>query len=180
MLLVKRNRAELEAAIRYLFALPPHPDFPVQCAHRVDISHGRTTHRQLSASSELNLALQDEWQEVAQVFVLERYGRRHGKVVCDSVCGLTSLPPAQASSTQLLAWVQARWHIENRCHWRRDATLGEDTCTVRHPLVATVLAVLNSAILALCDHLQVTHARSAIRQFAACPDQALALLTQPL
>lgn len=180
VLLVKRNRAALEADIRSLFALPPHPDFPVQCTHAVDVSHGRTTHRQLSASSELNRALQDEWQEVAQVFVLERYGRRSDQPVYNSVCGLTSLPPEQASPAQLLAWVQAHWRIENRCHWRRDATLGEDACTVRHPLVATVLAVLNSAILALFDHLQVTNARSTIRQFAACPDRALALLIQPL
>jgi predicted transposase YbfD/YdcC len=180
VLLVKRNRAELEAEIRYLFALAPHPDFPVRSAHTVEVGHGRTTHRHLSTSSELNLALQAEWRDVAQVFVLERHGRRSGKAVYDSVCGITSLPPEQASPAQLLAWVQAHWRIENRCHWRRDATFGEDACIVRHPLVATILAVLNSAILALFDYLQVTNARATIRQFDAFPQQALALLIHPL
>jgi predicted transposase YbfD/YdcC len=178
--IVKGNRAELEADIRYLFALPPHPAYPVQTAKTVEPGHGRLIMRQIWTSSELNLALQQEWCDVAQVFVLERCGTRHGKIVYESVCGLISLPPAQASPAQLLAYVQRHWHIENRCHWRRDATLREDACTVRQPLVATILAVLNSAILALLDHCQVTNARRAIRTFTAFPDQALALLTQPL
>ena len=46
--------------------------------------------------------------------------------------------------------------------------------------VATVLAVLNSAILALLDHCRITNARLAMRTFAAFPERALALLTQPL
>src|SRR5690606_31832456 len=58
VLLVKRNRPELEAEIRQLFALPPDPCAPVQTIRSVDGGHGRLTIRQLSASSELNLALQ--------------------------------------------------------------------------------------------------------------------------
>lgn len=178
--LVKGNRAELEAEIRYLFTLPSHPHFPVQTARTVASGHGRLITRQIWTSSELNLALRQEWCDVAQVFVLERRGRRNGKPVYESVCGLTSLAPTQASPAQLLAYVQRHWHIENRCHWRRDATLREDACTVRQPLVATILAVLNTALLALLDHCQVTNVRQAIRTFAAYPEQALALLTHPL
>jgi predicted transposase YbfD/YdcC len=178
--IVKANRAELEAEIRHLFALPAHPHYPVQTAKCVDPGHGRLITRQIWTSSELNLALKQEWQDVAQVFVLERRGWRNGKPVYESVCGLTSLSPALASPAQLLAYVQRHWHIENRCHWRRDATLREDACTVRHSLVATVLAVLNSALLALLDHCHLTNARMAIRTFAAFPEHALALLTHPL
>ena len=177
---VKANRAELEAEIRYLFALPPHPHYPVQTAKTVEPGHGRLIIRQIWTSTELNLALKQEWHDVAQVFVLERRGWRNGKPVYESICGLTSLPPALASPTQLLAYVQRHWHIENRCHWRRDATLREDACMVRHPMVATILAVLNTALLALLDHCQFTNVRRAMRTFAAFPEQALALLTQPL
>ncbi len=180
VLVVKRNRAELEAEIRRLFALPPDPHCPVQTAQNVDPGHGRLIVRRILTSSELNLALQHEWQDVAQVFILERRGWRNGKPVYESVCGLTSLSPEQVSPARLLTYVQRHWHIENRCHWRRDTTLREDACTVRHPLVATVLSVLNSAILALLDYCQVTNVRSAIRTFAAFPEQALALLIQPL
>lgn len=177
--LVKRNRAQLEAEIRQLFALPPNPQFPVETVRTTDTDHGRLTARQLSTSSELNLALADEWQDVAQVFLLERRVTRHGRTAYESVCGLTSLPATCASPAQLLAWVRAHWHIENRAHWRRDATLGEDACTVRHPIVSTLLAVLNAAVLALLDRLKTTNARSAIRRFAAFPEKALALIIQP-
>jgi hypothetical protein len=118
------------------------------------------------ASTALNLALQAEWQDVAQVFLLERRGIRHGRPFFQSVCGLTSLPPHLASPTQLLAWVHKQWHIENQCHWRRDATLGEDACTVRHHHVATLLSILNPAIMDLCH---VTNVRKALYFFAAFP-----------
>jgi predicted transposase YbfD/YdcC len=180
VLIVKRNRPQLEAEIRSLFAMPPDPLYPVQSARTVDNGHGRVTLRQLSTSTELNLALQDEWRDAAQVFLIERHGVREGKPYFDSVCGLTSLPPHSASPARLLELVRAHWHIENRCHWRRDATLREDACTVRHRLVATILAVLNSLILAIFDYRKETNARAAIRKFAAFPDQALALLTQSL
>lgn len=176
VLMVKRNRPELEAEIRHLFALPPDPDYPVQQVRTVDKGHGRLTVRQLSTSSELNLAIAAEWRDAAQVFLLERWVTRHGTTTYESVCGLTSLAAEEASPSQLLALIRTHWHIENRCHWRRDATLGEDRCTVRHPVVATVLAVLNSAVLALFDKLHVTNARQAIRTFAARPQDALALL----
>jgi len=178
--IVKRNRPQLEAEIRQLFALPPNPHDPVLTAQKVDAGHGRRIIRRIWTSSELNLALKHEWQDVAQVFVLERRGWRNGKPIYESVCGLTSLPPELASPAELLAYVQKHWHIENRCHWRRDATLREDACTVHHALVATILAVLNSAILALLDYRRVTNTRQAIRTFAAFPEQALALLTHPL
>lgn len=180
VLLVKRNRPELEAEIRRLFALPSDPAYPVACTTTVDKKHGRLTTRRIATSTELNLALQEEWRDIAQVFMIERFGMREGKSFYESVCGLTSLPPDKASPTQLLHWVRTHWHIENRCHWRRDATLGEDACTVRHPHVATVLSLLNSLILAIFDHQCISNARSAMRAFAAFPDTALALLIYPL
>ncbi len=176
VLVVKRNRPQLEAEIRQLFALPPDPSYPVQQARTVDKGHGRLTVRQLSTSSELNLAIAAEWRDAAQVFLLERWVTRHGKTTYESVCGLTSLTADEASPTQLLVLVRTHWHIENRCHWRRDATLGEDRCTVRQAQVATVLAVINSAILALFDRLKITNARKARRAFNAHPHTALALL----
>jgi len=180
VLVVKRNRAQLEADIRRLFAMPPDPLYPVQQERTVDSGHGRLTVRKISTSTELNLALQDEWRDAAQVFLIERQGTRDGKPYIDSVCGLTSLPPHRASPAQLLELVQTHWYIENRCHWRRDATLREDACTVRHRLVATILAVLNSLILAIFDYRNITNARAAIRTFSAFPERALSLLTKPI
>ena len=105
------------------------------------------------------------------VILIERWVIRNGKTTYESVCGLTSLPTQQASPARLLALVQAHWKIENRCHWRRDATLREDACIVRHTLVAVILALLNATILALFDIRKVTNARAIIRTFAAFPGQ---------
>jgi predicted transposase YbfD/YdcC len=159
VLVVKRNRPALEAEIRQLYALPADPSYSVQQARTVDKGYGRVTVRQLSTSSELNLAIAAEWRDAAQVFLLERWVTRHSKTSCESVYGLTSLSAEKASPAQLLALVRSHWHIEDRCHWRRDATFGEDRCTVRQAHVATVLAGLIFAILALFDHLKITNAR---------------------
>ncbi len=53
--------------------------------------------------------------------------------------------------TQLLYHIRRHWEIENRLHWRRDSTLGEDACTVGRGQTPQVLAALNNAILALAD-----------------------------
>lgn len=139
-----------------------------------------TTIRQLRTSCELNLALGDQWRAVVQVFLLERWVTRNGKTTYESVCGLTSLPAQQASPAMLLALVRAHWKIENRCHWRRNASLREDVCIVRHALVAVILAVLNATILALFDIRKVTNAGAMLRTFAAFPGQALELHSKPL
>jgi predicted transposase YbfD/YdcC len=96
VLLVKRNRPELESEIRHLFALPPNPQYPVQSHRTVDVSHGRSTVRRLCTSSELNLALGPEWRDIAQVFLIERWVVRNGIPTFESVCGLTSLPAHMA------------------------------------------------------------------------------------
>ena len=180
MLIVKRNRAELEADICYLFAMPANPDDPVRHHRTVDSGHGRIAICELQTSSEWSPALADDWCDVAQLFLLERWVTHNGVPTFESVCGLTSLPTQMASPAQLLALVQAHWQIENRSHWRRDATLGEDASTVRQPLVATTLALFNAVLLALLDRRKVKNARAAIRTFAACPERALNLLIKPL
>lgn len=176
VLLVKRHRPEVEAEIRQLFAMPTDPLYPVRQVRTVDDGHGRLTIRQLSTSNELNLALASEWRDVAQVFLLKRWVTKQGKTTDESLCGITSRSPLHASSAKLFALVRSHWHTENRCHWRRDATLGEDRCLVCHPFVATLLAILNPVILALFDHLKITNARRARRFFNAYPLHALALL----
>ena len=68
--------------------------------------------------------------------------------------------------------------IENRLHWRRDVTLGEDGCQTRTGAAPSILAQLNSAILGLMDRLGVHNVARQLRFFDAHLDQAIqALLT---
>src|SRR5579863_988224 len=63
--------------------------------------------------------------------------------------------------------------IENRLHWRRDVTLGEDACSVRFPPVAQMLAVLNPMVLALMDLHHVSNVARQLRRFASHPLETL-------
>jgi len=73
-------------------------------------------------------------------------------------------------------FVVCDYTIENRLHYRRDVTLGEDDCGVRFPPVAQMLAVLNTVVLSLMDAHQVINVARQIRRFASHPDEALTWL----
>lgn len=181
LLIAKGNQAELRAAIALLFSQPPQPRlFPEGEAHTVDKAHGRLEVRHLRVSSELGAYLAPRWPQVAQVFQIERTITRHGKTTQERLYGLTSLTAQQASPAQLLTLVRHHWHIENRSHWRRDVTLGEDACRVTVGQVPQVLAALNNCVLAIVDFLQQPNLAAAIRFFAARPAKALDLLLFPL
>ena len=113
---------------------------------------------------------------MAQVFQVERAGVRHGKLSHDVVYGITSIPAAEAEPQRVLRVVRAHWHLENRVHWRRDVTLGEDACQVKQGKAAQVLASLNNVVLMLMDQLGVANVAAQMREFAANPLPAIALL----
>jgi hypothetical protein len=92
------------------------------------------------------------------------------------VYGWTSLSRQHCSAERLLGLNRAHWAVENRLHWRRDATLGEDGCGVRLDPVAEMLAVLNTVVLSLMDLHHVSNVASQLRRFSAHPREALAWL----
>lgn len=181
LLIAKGNQSELREAIALLFSQPPRPRlFPESEARTVDKAHGRLEVRHLRVSSELSEYLAPRWPQVAQVFQIERTITRHGKTTRELVYGLTSLTPLQATPSQLLALVRHHWHIENRSHWRRDVTLGEDACRLTLGQVPQVLAALNNCVLAIVDFLRQPNLAAATRFFCARSEKALDLLLLPL
>jgi hypothetical protein len=76
----------------------------------------------------------------------------------------------------MLALNRGHWGIENRLHWRRDVTLGEDCCQTRTGAAPGLLARLNSAILSFMDRLGVANVPRQIRFFDAHVDQAVQAL----
>lgn len=183
LLIAKRNQRQLREDIRFLFSQAPDFWFPERQTRRVAVGHGRIEVCQMRVSSELNGYLADRWPAVQQVFQVERTVTRRGRsgtcTTTEVVCGLTSVPASRASPEQLLDWLRAHWRIENRSHWRRDATLGEDRLQLSCKPAAVVMAALNCIILALFDHFHVTNCRQAMRTYNAHPERALALLCQP-
>ena len=180
LVIAKRNQSELRAEIALLFSQPPLPWLPESEATQTNKGHGRLEVRHMRASTELGDFLAPKWPGVHQVFQLQRRIWRQGQLTTEVVYGMTSLSAQHTSVAALLALVRAHWHIENRSHWRRDVTLGEDRCKVASPLAPQVLAALNNVVLALMDYLEVDNVASQIRRFDASPADALALLMAPL
>ncbi len=156
MLFAKANQPTLEEDLRLFFSEPPPDCRDWRQAHTWSKAHGRLERRELTATTELNEFLASTWPGVEQVFCLRRTVEQRGQVRCQTVYGISSLPPRRADARQLLALVRAHWRIENRLHWRRDVTLREDHCQVRKGTAPLVLAALNNLVLALFDFLGVS------------------------
>jgi predicted transposase YbfD/YdcC len=177
VLIAKKNQRGLRTDIALLFEGVWPTWLEQRRARTVEKGHGRLEVRQLRASTELNEYLAQAWVDVAQVFEVEREVMRNGKPTHEVVYGLTSLPAEVTAPDHLLRLVRAHWQLENRVHWRRDVTLGEDGCQVKQAQAAQVLAALNNVVLTLMDRLGVSNMAAQMREFAARPLDALALLT---
>lgn len=163
LLAVKANQPELFADVTLLFEQPP-PGERFATARTRDQHGDRYDVRTLRASSALVGYL--DWpghQQVLQV-VREVYAPAAAALTGPPATArqrevryfVTSLPAAARDRRtagghpdQLLRLVRRHWHIENRLHYVRDVTLGEDASTVRSGAAPQALAALRNALLAL-------------------------------
>lgn len=144
-----------------------------QSFEQIEKGHGRLERRHILTSPDLNDYLYRDWGEVGQVFRLQRERTSRDKSNTEVVYGWTSLSHQCCSPKRLLQLIRDHWAVENRLHWRRDVTLGEDHCGVRLPPVAQMLAVLNTVVLSLMDFHRVANVARQIRRFVSHPDEAL-------
>ena len=178
VLIAKDNQPSLSADIADLFADRRPDRRRWQQAETWDKGHGRLEHRQIICSPDLNDWFAKQWHGIEQVFRLERTARilNTGEVRHQVVYGLSSLSMRHGPPERMLGLIRAHWHIENRLHWRRDVTLGEDDCQTRTGPVPSLLARLNSSVLSLMDTLGVRNVARQARYFDAHPEQAIHLL----
>lgn len=178
VLIAKDNQPTLVEDITDFFEDPTPDRRRWRQAETWDKGHGRLEHRQIICSPDLNDWFAKRWQGIEQVFRLERIARllKTGEIRHQIVYGLSSLSLSEAPPQRMLALIRAHWKIENRLHWRRDVTLGEDTCQTRTGAVPSVLAQLNCAVLSLMDRLGVRNVARQSRYLEAHPEQAIQLL----
>jgi predicted transposase YbfD/YdcC len=138
--------------------------------------HGRQEVREIWTSTQMNGHFKDEWAGIAQVFLIKRTVIEKGEERIEVVYGMTSLPRKKADAKRLLELNRKHWSIENRLHYRRDVTLGEDASQVRVKGAPEVLAALNGGILALMDFLGVKNVAKQMRHYCAHYEEALRLL----
>jgi predicted transposase YbfD/YdcC len=176
LLIAKNTQANLREDLA-LFLDDPEADRRCwQTASTCNKGHGRLEKRTLLATTELHEFLARDWAEVGQGFRLERTVLKKGMWHTTVVYSLTSLSPKQASPERLLGLNRGHWGRENRLHYRRDVTLGEDHSQVRSGCAPQVLAALNNTVLALMDFLHVPNVPNHMRCYQAHPLEALRLL----
>ena len=180
---VKKNQSQLRDDIAALFQCEPCEPAAATgvrdsfSAAALDKGHGRIEKRVLTASSDLNDYL--DWPHVQQVFRLERRFEyvNQGKTTCETVYGITSLRPDQASPQRLLEIVRTHWNIENGLHYRRDETLREDWCHLRLGHTQRMMAAVNNLVLGLLLRRGVRNVPRQRRWYAARWNEALKLIT---
>ena len=108
-------------------AAPPHDLRAAETT--TEKAHGRIETRAAQASAEVVAHI--DWPGAEQVLRIARTREIKGKVTTEIAYYVTSLAPEEAGADRLMALARAHWGIENRLHWRRDASMNEDRCRVR-------------------------------------------------
>jgi predicted transposase YbfD/YdcC len=170
-MVVKANQPELHQAIELLFACPPWTKQEQACEYDVYQSetrgHGRMEQRTLESSTALCQYV--DWPDVGQVMrrTCRRIIRKTGVVSEKVTYAITSLTHPQAKAKQLEAIWRGHWTIENRVHYVRDVTLGEDACQTHVGNAPRVLAAIRDAILNLFRAGGWENISDAVRHYAA-------------
>ena len=145
-----------------------------QLASRSDKGHGRLEKRTLRTTS--ILTLHEKWPGLKQGFELTRRRTVKGVTTVEVVYGITSLSVEQADARRLLGLTRGHWGIENKLHYVRDETLGEDRCRVGTGDSAQVLAAVRHVVVHLLEGVRAASKAAATRRFAAHPEEAVTLL----
>ena len=98
----------------------------------------------------------------------ERFGDQW-KTTTEVAYGITSRPAAQIDAAGLLLRWRVHWHIENRLHWVRDVTLGEDASQIAAGQAPTVFAVLRNAAVTMLAWVGAPSLAAAQRDLAMAP-----------
>ena len=180
LMVVKDNQPELYHAIALLFDQPPWLKQEQSTEYQVYPSsnkgHGRREKRRLESSPALCAYL--NWPGVGQVMRrrCERRIEKTRQINRKLRYGITSLRPQEAGAEQLELLWRRHWTIENRDHYVRDVTMGEDACQVHIGHAAHALAALRNALISLFRWKGWTNIAAAIRHYAASVRRSLELI----
>lgn len=180
LMVVKNNHKELYAAIALLFDQPPwlprEKEAVYQVYRTVDKGHGRLEERQLESSTALSGYV--DWPGARPVLrrTCTRTILKTGRRTTETTYAITSLPAEEVGAAGLAHLWRGHWTIENRVHYVRDVTMGEDDCQVHVGSAPQVLATLRNAIIQLFRMAAWTNIADAIRYHAASIPHTLALI----
>jgi hypothetical protein len=93
---------------------------------------------------------------------------------------ITSPGPTRAGAARLLRRLRrlrGHWGIENRAHWVRDVTFGEDRCRIRGGAAPQTFAACRNLAIALLRRHGHDNLAGALPTYAGRPRSAVALVT---
>jgi len=187
LMAVKANQRQLCLAAAELFADPPWLAHEQGANYRrfckVEKGHGRVEKRTLESSPALREYMQEylHWPGGEQVMrrTCRRVTVKTGEVSEEVKYGVTSLGWEEADAEELEGLWREHWTIENRVHYVRDVTMGEDANQMRVGNAPQVMAALRNAILNLIRKKGWTNIADGLRHYAAFPQRALSLISSP-
>ena len=131
----------------------------------LDKGHGRRERRTLKATTALNEYL--DWPGVGQVGQVESEVVKDGKTTHETRYFITSVSRSVADAGQLLKWVRGHWSIENRSHYVRDVTMGEDPSRIRKRSGPQVMAAMRNETIGFLRTMGVTNIAVSLRRNAS-------------
>src|SRR4051812_30000697 len=108
-----------------------------------------------------------DWPGVAQVCRVQAEVKQGGEESYEVSYAITSVPREQAGAATLLGWHRGHWGIENRLHWVRDVTMGEDANRTWSGSGPQALAALRNLAISTLRLEGVTNIAAALRRNAA-------------
>lgn len=163
MLVLKGNQPLTHAAAARALT-GPDTDWEHASAVTDERGHGRRERRSIRTTD----ADDTVFPGARQVFRLRRdVGELHGPWTSKEIIyGITSLPATLAGPEHLNYYQRRHWVVENRLHWTRDVTFGEDISQVRTGTTPRAIATFrNLAIgtIRLAGRANIAHARRDLR-----------------
>jgi hypothetical protein len=148
-----------------------------ETARTSEKGHGRLERRELTSTTLLNEYL--DWPGVKQVCRIERTTLRGDAWTTQVDYAVTSVGRDRADATRLLNWQRGHWGIENKSHWVRDETFGEDRCRVRTGSAPQVLAGMRNLLMNWLRAAKTRNIAAALRENAWNPQPLFAILGKP-
>jgi predicted transposase YbfD/YdcC len=163
LFIVKANQPTLYEAIQTALA-GTNTAFARRMAAQSNRGHGRTETRTIRVTTAQGI----DFPHAAQIFRLrrDRGGLDGVRTSKEIVYGITSLPKHLAKPAQLNTYTRGHWTIENRLHYVRDVTWGEDDSQVRTGNAPRTMAGLRNLATSVLRQTGITNIAEALRHNA--------------
>jgi predicted transposase YbfD/YdcC len=154
---------------------------------REERGHGRRERRTIQVT-DAPAHVRKRFPHARQVALVERYvtrvirvkrGKRWARREAKSAVAvfiITSLSAREASPHHLAAYVRGHWTIENKVHWVRDVTFGEDSSRVRTGPRPRIMVTLRNLAIGLIRQAGYTKIAATIRRIKYDTGLLLAIL----